>query len=42
MAKVREAESGLYLLEDCPRHLIHAAVWALQAAAQPAPEPAIF
>jgi hypothetical protein len=42
MAKVREAPSGLYLLEDCPRHLIHAVVWALQAAAQVAPEPAIY
>jgi hypothetical protein len=41
-ARVREAATGLYLLEDCPRHLIHAVVWALLAAAQPAPEPAIF
>jgi hypothetical protein len=41
MAKVREAPTGLYLLEDCPRHLISAVVWALQAAAVPAPEPAV-
>lgn len=41
-ARVRESPSGLSLLEDCPRHLIHAAVWALQAAALPAAEPAIF
>jgi hypothetical protein len=41
-ARVREAATGLYLLEDCPRHLIHAVVWALLAAAQPAPEPAIY
>jgi hypothetical protein len=42
MAKVREAPSGLYLLEDCPRHLIHATVWALQAATQPVPVGVIY
>jgi len=41
-ARVVERPSGLYLLDDCPRHLIHGVVWALQAAAQPAAEPAIF
>jgi hypothetical protein len=41
VAHVREAPTGLFLVQRGPTHLIRAAVWALAAAHKPAPVPAV-